>query len=158
MNTRHVALLILGVAVLLGARSAASRHDQSPNPPALLDTLEQLERASWKAWQARDSGFFRRFLSDDHVEIGFRGPSGKNVVVSGVGSRGCVVRSYSVDHFAVTRFAPTVALLTYHAAQNTTCGGTAVPSPVWVGSLFLLRAGRWVNAAYQQSQAAPDSR
>jgi hypothetical protein len=131
------------------AAQTSARSDSS-----LEKTLVALERDSWRAWKARDSSFFARFLSDDHVELGFRGPASKSAVVATVGSPGCVVQSYSVDRFTATRFGPDVAMLTYHAAQETTCNGAKVPSPVWVSSLYIRRNGKWLNAAYQQSQEA----
>jgi hypothetical protein len=64
----------------------------------------------------------------------------------------CQVKSYTVDHFKATRIDVNTALLTYHAAQDTQCGSAGVPSPVWVSSLYVRRSGRWLNAAYQQTQ------
>ena len=126
----------------------------SAQAATLKDTLVDLERQSWKAWQARDSAFFRRFLSEDHVEIGVSGVANKANVIGFVGSPICVVTSWDVDNFALQRFDANTALLTYHAQQNTTCGGNPVPSPAWVASLYIKREGRWQNAAYQQSPAA----
>jgi hypothetical protein len=37
------------------------------------------------------------------------------------------------------------------AAQDTTCKGIAVPSPVWATSLYIRRDGRWFNVLYQQT-------
>jgi len=122
---------------------------------ALLDTLVNLEKRSWVAWQKRDGAFFESFLSNDHVEIGASGVGDKALVVAGVRSPACVVERYEVDHFKLTRLSPTTALLTYHAAQDTRCGGQPVPSPAWAGSLYILRDGHWVNAVYQQSAARP---
>ena len=124
----------------------------APAPDALKDTLVTLEKQSWEAWQKRDGAFFERFLSDDHVEVGFGGITDKRTVVAGVASPACIVRSYAVDRFELTKLSPTTALLTYHAAQDTVCGGKPVPSPVWVSSLYVKRSGRWLNAVYQQSQ------
>ena len=87
-----------------------------------------------------------------HVELGFSGVTDKATVVAGVASPGCVVKSFTVDKFQLTLFDAKTALLTYHAAQDMTCGGTAVPSPVWVSSLYVKRGKRWVNALYQQTQ------
>jgi hypothetical protein len=119
---------------------------------ALKETLVNLEKQSWEAWQKRDGKFFQQFLADDHVEIGFNGITNKAGVVAGVASPVCVVKSYTVDKFQVTVFDSNTALLTYHAAQDTTCGSVVVPSPVWVSSLYVRRDGRWLNAAYQQTQ------
>lgn len=128
-------------------------------PPAqddarLRDELVALERQSWDAWQARDGKFFAAFLAEDHVEVGFGGPAGKQAIVDFVGSPACVVTSFAVGDFRLTRVTRDTALLVYHAQQDTQCGGAAVPSPAWASSLYVYRAGRWQNAAYQQSHAA----
>jgi hypothetical protein len=123
-----------------------------PDKSSLKETLTNLEKQSWEAWKNRDGKFFQDFLSDDHVEVGFGGPTGKKTVVAGVGSPACTVKSYTVDHFELAEFGPDTALLTYHAAQDTTCNGTAVPSPVWVSSLYVKRDGAWLNALYQQTK------
>ncbi len=73
-------------------------------------------------------------------------------MVAGVASPGCVVKSYSIDHFELTTFDANTALLTYHAAQDTICFGARVPSPAWVSSLFVRRGGHWRNALYQRTQ------
>jgi hypothetical protein len=140
-----VALTCLG----LGVSGHGSRTQD-----ALKDTLVSLERQSWQAWQRRDGAFFEAFLSDDHVEVGFRGVSRKAAVVAGVASPACVVHSFAIDSFQLTRLNPTTALLTYHAAQQTLCNGHAVPSPVWASSLYVRHGSRWLNAMYQQSQEA----
>lgn len=129
------------------AMPAAVRADSAEDP------LVTLEKRSWVAWQGHDTTFFRGFLSDDHLEVGFTGVGSKNVVIAGVGSPACTVSSYSYDHFRVTHFDSTTAAVTYWASQKTTCGGQPVPSPVWVSSVYVKRAGRWQNAVYQQTAA-----
>lgn len=119
---------------------------------SLKENLIGLEKQSWEAWKNRDGKFFENFLSDDHVEMGFFGPTNKSQVVSGVASPACVVKSYANDHFELTVFDANTALLTYHAQQDTLCNGSPVPSPAWVSSLYVKREGRWLNALYQQTQ------
>jgi hypothetical protein len=119
---------------------------------ALKETLINLEKQSWEAWKKRDGKFFQEFLSDDHVEVGFSGVTNKATVVAGVASPVCVVKSYGVEKFEMTMIDANTALLTYHAEQDTNCGGNAVPSPVWASSLYVRRGGHWLNAFYQQTQ------
>ncbi|HMF58046.1 MAG TPA: nuclear transport factor 2 family protein [Pyrinomonadaceae bacterium] len=142
-----IALVIFGFATLVLLQRA---HAQN----ALKETLVNLENQSWEAWKKRDGNFFQNFLSDDHVEVGFGGATNKAAVVAFVGSPVCVINSYKLDHFELTVFDANTALLTYHAEQDTKCGGQSVPSPVWVSSLYVKRGGRWLNALYQQTQAA----
>lgn len=121
---------------------------------ALKATLVDLEKQSWVAWQHHDGKFFGQFLADDHVEVGFGGPTGKATVIAGVAGPICTVKSYAVDHFELAILGKDTALLTYHAAQDTTCNRVAVPSPVWASSLYMKRGKRWFNVVYQQTPAA----
>ena len=146
---------LIVIAVVAFALSTSLLAQNAPGDKAALkDKLVDLEKQSWVAWQGHDGKFFQEFLSDDHVELGSGGPASKAAVVSMVGGTACTVKSYSVDHFELTMLSPDTALLTYHAAQDTTCGGKVVPSPVWVSSLYVKRGDRWLNALYQQTQTA----
>jgi hypothetical protein len=149
-------LLPVLAAALVAATSASRLPRLTRAPRVAADSLEQtlstMERQSWVAWQHHDGNFFQNFLSDDHVEVGTTGIATKAQVVAYVASSACVVTSYVVDHFHVTRFDDNTALLTYRAAQNTTCGNSPVPSPTWVSSLFVRRNGKWVNALYQHTK------
>lgn len=158
---------MFGLLLMLASVSGVSAQSEKTKPSkteksasaktqeigAVKDFLIDLEKKSWEAWKNRDGKFFAQFLSDDHVEVSTGGPTGKEPVVNFVGSPVCVVRSYSVDNFSMTMFDAETAVLVYHAAQDTTCGGNKVPSPVWVTSLFSRRDGRWQNILYQQSPA-----
>lgn len=145
--------LIILVAALLVASCGSPRTRPTVEADNLKDQLVALEKQSWVAWQKRDGAFFASFLSSDHIEVGSSGPGDKTSVVAFVGSPACTVKSYAVDSFQLSRPTSDTALLVYHAQQKTTCGGVAVPSPVWVSSLYVFRDGRWQNALYQQSPA-----
>lgn len=149
---------ILSLVVLFSLTSFASSTSEQTFNPTLENELITMEKKSWVAWKARDGAFFERFLSDDHVEIHPSGVARKAAVVATVATPHCVVNSYSLDSFKLTVFSEDAALLTYHAEQNTLCSGVAVPSPVWTGSLFIRRSGRWLNAAYQHTQAVVPQR
>src|SRR4051812_15115656 len=69
-------------------KSEASGGSSDSSP--LKETLVNLEKKSWLAWKDRDGKFFQEFLSDDHVELGFGGPTDKATVVKFVGSPVCV--------------------------------------------------------------------
>jgi hypothetical protein len=141
---------VIAMVVFALGSLVLGRKEQS-NKEHVKDALITLEKQSWEAWKNRDGKFFEEFLSDDHVEMGPGGVSNKATVVRGVASPMCVVKSYSVDRFELTLFDENTALLTYHAAQDTTCGGAVVPSPACASSLYKKKGGRWLNALYQQS-------
>ena len=151
MRIHKMTKLVCGVAIMFVVALPAIGQETKADQAVLKEALVKLEKQSWEAWKNRDGKFYQDFLSNDHVELGSRGPFGKSTVVNFVGSPACQVKSYGVDHFELTTFDANTALLTYHAAQETTCSGKAVPSPVWVSSLYVKRDGRWLNALYQQT-------
>jgi len=148
---KKVVAIIFAILIIV---SVGHGQTQQTDKDALKETLINLEKQSWVAWKNHDGKFFQDFLSDDHVEIGAGGLTNKATVVAGVASPVCHVNSYTVEKFSLTIFDANTALLTYHAAQDTTCNGNPVPSPVWVSSLYVKRNGRWLNALYQQTRAA----
>lgn len=145
-------LIVIALATLSITALALGQKEQSEN--TTKETLINLEKQSWEAWKKRDGKFFEGFLSDDHVEVGFSGPANKATVIAGVASPVCVVKSYLVDTFKLTMLDENTALLTYHAEQDTTCNGVAVPAPAWASSLYVRRGDRWLNAFYQQTQTS----
>jgi len=148
MKTLLVSFTIISLSIFNVYAQTEPNGDTS-----VKDELVKLEKQSWEAWKNNDGKFFQNFLSDDHVEIGATGVSNKARIVAGVSSAVCQVRSYSLDHFDLKMLDKTTALLTYLETQDTVCGSNTVPSPCWVGSLYLKRGDRWLNAVYQQTPA-----
>jgi hypothetical protein len=146
--------LILPAVVGFALLSSLPAHSQPLDKTALQETLVKLEKQSWEAWKNHDGKFFEGFLADEHIDVGGGGTTNKATTVSGVNSPACTVKTYAVDHFELTVLDTNAAILTYHAAQDTTCGGHPVPSPTWVSSVYIKHGDRWQNALFQQSKAA----
>jgi hypothetical protein len=142
--------ILIAISIFAFAFSSTGQTQQSKTT-TLEETLVNLEKQSWEAWQKRDGKFFQEFLSDDHVEVGMGGPATKAQIVGFVGSPICVVKSYKVEKFRLAKFTDDIALLNYWAEQDTTCNGNRVPSPAWASSLYVKRGERWLNALYQQT-------
>src|ERR1700674_860093 len=147
MNNKVTKPTLLVFVALVLSSSLPVQADDS----AVKENLITLEKQSWEAWKNRNAEFFKDFLSDDHVEVGFYGAANKTDVVATVATPACLVRSYSLDPIKVTLLDANPALLTYHATQDTSCHDKLVPSPVWVSSLYLKRGDRWLNVFYQQT-------
>ena len=141
--------IMLALASILFAFCATAQEDA-----ALKATLVKLETGSWNAWKARDAEYFKTFLSDDHLELGPRGPAGRAMVIASVASPKCVVNNFEIDRFTMRVLSPDTAVLVYHAKQDTKCNGTSVPSPVWATSVYVKRGDRWLNAVYEHAPAA----
>jgi hypothetical protein len=113
-------------------------------------TLVDLEKQSWAAWQTKDVAFWRRHLSADHVEMdGPSGPQDRDYVINGVAGRKCDVTSYSLDNFTFRQLGPDAAMLIYHASQEFACGDRRIPNSGWVTSLYRRSGGRWQNVLFE---------
>jgi len=152
MNAARLSSLPVLLATAFG--SAAAALDAVDLAAADEAQIRQLESRSWVAWKNHDVAFFEEFLADDHVEVHGYGVTDKAAVIAGVRSPTCVVQTYSLGPFTVARTSADSVLVTYRAQQDTLCGGTRVPSPVWATSLYVKRAGRWVNVLYQHTPVA----
>lgn len=140
--------LFLSFAVPFPGRAAEKE------PASLKEELVKLEMQSWEAWKNHNGKFFERFLSSDHVEVGFGGLTSKASVMAGVASGACQVEGYTLKHFELRMLGENVALLNYYETQETSCQGKTVPSPCWVSSLYMKRGGRWRNVFFQQTPIA----
>lgn len=83
MTTRSL-LGLTCLGLVASALSPAPPTRASPHQDALKDSLITLEKESWRAWQQCDGAFSQKFLSDDHVEVGFRGVSRWSLPASAV--------------------------------------------------------------------------
>jgi len=148
---------LLAPLVALGLAAATScSTEQRPGAvqsTADVELIRELEAKSWVAWKAQDAAFFERFLSEDHVEVHGYGITGRPAVVGGIRSGICVVQSYSLGTMSTAVVAPDAVLVTYRAEQDTRCGNSKAPSPVWATSLYVKRSGQWLNVLYQQTPA-----
>ena len=147
-------LVIALLAVTATTAPALGQAGTAGGPPDQA-TLVALEKRGWEAWKNRDSTAYRAVLADDAISNGRSGVATAAQMVGGL--KDCDVRSFALDDgsFRVTTIAPDVALLTFKATQDATCGGTVAPSPVWASSLYVRRGGKWLNAFYQETPAAP---
>ena len=148
-------LLVLAAALAIGAAPSCSTEQKAGGvqSTADVDLVRELETKSWIAWKAQDAAFFERFLSEDHVEVHGYGIAGRTAVVNAIRGRVCIVQSYSLSKFSTAVVAPDAVLVTYRADQETHCGNSKLPSPVWVTSLYVKRSGQWLNVLYQQTPA-----
>src|SRR5258708_37767530 len=133
--------LLLALASVSLAQTAAPSPSPSPKPkPAMSKaqiqkSLVATEKKLWEAWKNKDPKPFKATLAADAVMVGEQGVADKATAIQGITSPDCDVKSYALSDFRLSMASPTVALLSYKATVEGTCGGTAIP-PVWSSSLY----------------------
>lgn len=148
--------LLLALASVSLAQTAAPSPSPSPKPkPAMSKaqiqkSLVATEKKLWEAWKNKDPKPFKATLAADAVMIGEQGVADKATSIQGITGMDCTVKSFELSDFKVSMANPSVAVLTYKATVDATCGGTSVPS-VWASSTYVNRGGKWYAFTHQES-------
>jgi len=111
------------------------------------------EKKLWEAWKNKDMKPFKANLSADAVMISNSGVADKKTSLTAMEGEACEVKNYELMDLKVTFLNSSTAILTYKSTQDATCGGQAVPSPVWSSSVYVMRGGRWYAASHQETIA-----
>ena len=148
--------LVLALASVSLGQTPAPSPSPSPKPkPAMSKaqiqkSLIATEKKLWEAWKNKDPKPFKATLAADSVMVGDSGITDKATAVEGITSIDCKLKSYSLSDFKLSMASPTVALLTYKATVDGTCGGAAIPS-VWSSSIYVNRGGKWYAFSHQET-------
>jgi ketosteroid isomerase-like protein len=127
------------------------------NKKDLTETLVSMEKQAWEAFNKKDTKFFVSFLADDFVAVGRSGTWTKAEEINRVSGHDCVHNSYSFNNTKVAMIDKNVALLTYEAMADSTCGGKRESAKLYLTSVFVKRKGQWLgvfHTAYHGERAA----
>jgi hypothetical protein len=157
---RHLplaAMLVLALASLSIAQEATPTPTPAPKPKAprvtkaqLQKELVDMETALWNAWKNKDAKPFETHLAVDTVMVSEQGIGGKATIAKDITSMPCDVKSFTLSDWKLTKYGANHALLTYKAAAEGTCMGTAIPT-TWSSSLWVKRKGMWQAAFHQET-------
>ena len=123
------------------------------------DTQEDVAREVATAVHAVQTAFnkgdvdtLKRLMTEDHVTI-LTYAHFSNAADQLKNLSDWKFTAYKIDGLKVKVLTADVALVSYQAAIQGTYQGKEVPSPVWVGEVWVRRDGRWVEASYQETPA-----
>ncbi|HKK07728.1 MAG TPA: nuclear transport factor 2 family protein [Gemmatimonadota bacterium] len=150
MRVRILALAALGCAAALRAPAPVAAQQD------LTATLSGIEKTLWQAWKDHDPAPFQKYLADDALNVSQTGIEvGKAGYVASLADNGCDVKGFSFSDWAAHPVTDDVAILTYRATQDASCGGQAMPAAVIVSSVYVRKAGTWMSAAYHETPTRP---
>lgn len=121
----------------------------------LKEDLVTLEKAGWKAWAKGDGEFFRKNLTEDHVQVvaGAGWVVGREAIATEIAKGACEVKSYDFHDIKLRHLAKDVAILSYTATQDASCEGNQMPAKVYATSVYVKKDGKWLAANYQETPA-----
>jgi hypothetical protein len=139
-----------GLLMVLGAASVLfgmAKHAAASRSTALVDELLRVENQLWDSWKDGKPVVFDQLMTDDAVFFGPYGVASKSDVLAeqreSVGQ--CKVESYALTNPRAIRIDDNAAILLYEAEQHASCGGAPVKPLMHGSSVYVKRAGKWMN-------------
>jgi ketosteroid isomerase-like protein len=138
----------MGLCTLLivasGALAAAGAQED------VAKDVEQAKYAVQTAFNKGDADAVRQLLIEDHVTLlsyaQFSNAADQLKVLSD-----WKFSEYKIDGLKVKPLTGDVAQVTYRVTIKGTYAGKMVPSPVYVGEVWVKRDGKWLQASYQET-------
>jgi hypothetical protein len=111
------------------------------------------EKALWTAWGKKDGNPTRKDAVESYVQVvaGVGMVQGREAVAAEIEKHDCVLKSFDFKDAKLRRPAPDVAILSYVATQDTTCGGQRLPKKLFVTSVWQRYDGEWKAYSYQET-------
>jgi hypothetical protein len=141
--------IIMILMIAIGVSSVAFGQTKMSKDSKVETQLIALEKAGWEAWKNKDTAFIQGVITDGGLVINSDGVSDKSQYLKDVAA--CEIKSYLLDNFKVVMLDKNVALLTYTATQDGTCGGKTIPSKVRASANYVKRGGKWLWAMYMET-------
>lgn len=146
MRVPGLAPIVLVCTLVVAVRAPAAAQQD------LTTSLSTIEKALWQAWKDHDAAPFEKYLTDDAVNVSADGvTTGKATFLEMLRSQPCDVNGFTFSDWAVHRVTDDVAILTYSATQDGSCGGETLASSLNVSSVYVRKDGMWMSAAYHET-------
>ena len=141
--------------VLLAVAGSALWIQRTESAPAksvelhatLADQLLTVERQFWESWKKGEPQVFQELMTGDAVFFGQYGVASKTEIMQQEREsvEACKVESYLLTNPRAVPIDDSAAILLYEAEQHATCGGAKVQPFMHGSSVYVKRAGKWLN-------------
>lgn len=119
----------------------------------MRDAVIAVERQAWEAWKRKDGAFFRTTLLPNAAYVSGTGLGTREEIARGIETDTCKVDGYTLRNEEVHSVSPDVALLTYRAMSDVTCGDRAVHADAWSSTLYVRDGDSWKVSFHQETDA-----
>ena len=143
--TRFASFLLLVVS--LSAQQPMKAIQMDAPPPAPIPMFHE-ELSLWRAVAKHDIITLRSLISPDFVYVSDK-VENREQVLAGIGS--CDPAHFNFIEPRSIAVAEDVAIITYRAAQDLSCGSGHKPGDVNVTSTWVKRDGQWLLQAHTES-------
>lgn len=140
---------VLVLAVCSPPRPAPGRAASG----SVRDAVIAVERQAWEAWKRKDGAFFRATLLPNAAYVSATGLSTREEIAKGIETDTCKVDGYVLRNEQVHTLSPDVAMLTYRAMSDVTCGDKSVHADAWSSTMYVRDGDSWKVSFHQETDA-----
>lgn len=140
-----------GGNVLANNANADDTPERTASPGLTKVALITLEKNSYEAWKSKDAKFWITFLSDRFVGWGSFGRLDKASATKEYTGTDCEIKSYALSEEQLSSLGKDVALITYKATVNGTCGGQQLPTNSRASAIYVRDDGKWKRAFHARA-------
>jgi hypothetical protein len=141
-----VVLVVAGCALWIQRSKSASAKSVEADE-TLGDQLLTVEQQFWESWKNGEPQVFQELMTGDAVFFGQYGVASKSEILrqQKESVEACKVESYRLTNPRAVNIDDNAAILLYEAEQHATCGGAKVQPFMHGSSVYVKRAGKWLN-------------
>lgn len=130
---------------------AAGTATESVMVEAAVGAFVTLENSAYEAWKSKDAKFWDTFLTDGFVGYGSAGRLDKKSATREYTGADCELASYALSDLQMRPLGGDVALVTYKATVDGTCGGEKLPAVSRAAGIYVRDGGRWKEAFHAEA-------
>jgi hypothetical protein len=140
-----VLAVVAGVIWIRRTKSASAKSVEAH--ATLADRLLTVEIQFWESWKNGKPQVFQELMTGDAVFFGQYGVASKAEILQAQkeSAEACKVEGYLLTNPRTVTIDDGAAILLYEAEQHATCGGAKVQPFMHGSSVYVKRAGKWLN-------------
>lgn len=144
MKKTVLALTFFLGSLFLGFGQSKTLTDRDPK-----NIIIALENDAWKAWQNKNSNWYKENATEECLWVTPAGVSNKTDWVK-TGASACDVTSYSLNNYQLVTLTSNSVVITYTATVDATCGSYKLPTKMRAAVTYVKRKGKWLEAFYME--------
>lgn len=145
----HCGLFLLALILAAMPGCAPSQlAEPEPLPETIVNDLIARENGLWAAFQQKDQQRLARFLAEEYVAIGDRGPMDKDATIASVRNQN--ISEYSLREVQATLLGSNYVLLTYRCMSKGDQHGSMFEVDYLCSDIWVSRRGAWQSIFFEE--------
>ena len=132
-------MALIAVAPICLGQASPSKSDRSATKEA---AITDSEKSAWEAYKNKQADAFKKYLTTDYCGVYAEGI--KNVDKEVADMEKTELRDYSFADMKVVFPSADVAVTTYKATLQSSCGGQDTSGTYNVASVWIKKGGKWL--------------